>query len=136
MLPVDLVIVDDDQLTLDIITWNLRKEPVSFQLYATPSEALERLQVAMPMLLIVDNFMPVMDGVELLEALAPQRHAQQSAVYLCSAVRPPARVLDRLAPLGATALDKSVICNRQLLLTLISDTRNAAAPASVALPVE
>ena len=70
----DLVVVDDDSLTLEIVALNLRKTSVCHELFQDPEQAMQYLITTMPGILIVDFYMPTINGVEFLDALCEKRN--------------------------------------------------------------
>ena len=121
--PLDLVVVDDDSLTLEIVSWICRGTTTHFRLFVDPEAAMEYLSHGLPSTLIVDYYMPQQNGLEFLGQLGSHCDLDTSAVFLCSAVRPPEAQIDQLTALGASVLDKSVICDKQALFALL-DSRS------------
>ena len=117
--PLDLVVVDDDKLTLEIVSWICRDTRTHFRLFGDPETAMEFLKHSLPSTLIVDYYMPQQNGLEFLEQLGSCCDLGNSNVFLCSAVTPPQRQLDQLKVLGTNVLDKSVICDKQALHALL-----------------
>lgn len=117
--PLDLVVVDDDSLTLEIVSWICRGTTTRFRLFVDSDAAMEFLSHCLPSTLIVDYFMPEKNGLEFLEQLAGRCDLGTSAVYLCSAFTPTPEQADQLVALGTNILDKSVICDRHALLALL-----------------
>ena len=121
--PSDLVVVDDDSLTLEIVSWICRGTTTHVRLFVDPESAMEYLSHGLPSILIVDYYMPQQNGLEFLDQLGGRFDLGTSAVFLCSAVRPPEAQIDQLEALGASVLDKSVICDKQALFALL-DSRS------------
>ena len=117
--PLDIVFVDDDQLTLDNVAWNLRHTKTSHRLFTDPETAMTHLYESMPQILVVDYFMPTLNGIDFLSQLKASVSLNGCSVYLCSAVSPRPAELEQIKALGAGVLDKSEICDRSALLALI-----------------
>lgn len=120
---VDIVVVDDDSLTLEIISWILKGTQISYRLFVDPEVALEYLSRSTPSVLIVDYYMPAFNGIEFLQRLRDKSDHVPDSVFLCSAVRPPPQQLAQLDELGAEVLDKECICDRSALLGLVGSGR-------------
>jgi len=128
-----LVVVDDDSLTLEIVSWICRRANTRFKFFEDPKDALEHLSVDMPAILIVDYYMPRQNGLEFLQQVKDHCEIGTTDIYLCSAITPTQTQRDQLNKVGASFLDKSVICDKTALLSLISSiamvdrqlTRNA-----------
>lgn len=120
--PLDLVVVDDDSLTLEIVSWICRGTTTRFRLFEDSEAALEHLSDSMPATLIVDYYMPEQNGLEFLQQLDTRCELGTTDIYLCSAITPTQSQRDQLELLGTSILDKSVICDRQALLALIESS--------------
>ena len=127
----DLVVVDDDSLTLEIVALNLRKTSVCHELFQDPEQAMQYLIATTPGILIVDFYMPTINGVEFLDALCEQKELDDCRVYLCSAIPPQRKNLEKLRTLGATVLLKDQLFDKAGLLKII-DHSQAAAIGSIA----
>jgi CheY-like chemotaxis protein len=79
-----LVVVDDESLVTDSLTFLLQSE--GYTVYAAPNgkEALSLIARVRPALVVTDFMMPVMSGLELARAL--QESGATMPVILCSAV--------------------------------------------------
>lgn len=117
--PLDLVVVDDDKLTLEIVSWICRGTTTRFRLFVDPEVAMEHLSHSLPSILIVDYYMPEQNGLEFIENLSRHCDLGASKVFLCSAIRPPQMQIDQLEALGTSVLDKSVICDKKALHALL-----------------
>lgn len=115
----DLLVVDDNELTLEIIAWSLRDTGISYQLCEDAVEALDVLSKNMPRMLVVDYFMPVMDGLELLEQFIKLPQADACATFLCSSVKLTPEQLVFLGKAGAELISKDKLCNKASLLKLV-----------------
>lgn len=65
----NILIVDDDPDVIDIITVSLREKGFSLVSASNGVEALEKLKIFIPDLIILDIHMPKMDGYELIKSL-------------------------------------------------------------------
>ncbi len=117
--PLDLVVVDDDSLTLEIVSWICRGTSTRFRLFEDSEAALKHLSNSMPATLIVDYYMPELNGLEFLQQLDTRCDLGTTDIYICSAITPIQSQRDQLEALGTCILDKSVICDRRALLALI-----------------
>jgi len=115
----ELVLVDDDSLTLEIVTWNMRKAGCAAQLFSDPEKALLHLEQSVPQLLIVDYYMPRMTGIEFLERAGQVCPLKNSTIFLCSAVTQKELPSELVAILNVQQLDKNFVCDRDLLNTLL-----------------
>ena len=121
----DLVVVDDDSLTLEIVAWNLRKTSICHELYLDPEHAMQFLNTTTPGILIVDFYMPNTNGVEFLEALYKKKELDDCKVYLCSAIPPQEKHLEKLLNLGAALLSKDQLLDKAGLLKIIDHLQEA-----------
>ena len=116
---VDVVLVDDDRLTLDIVSWNLRHSPVSYKFFQHPEQAMGYLACTTPRILIVDFYMPLINGMEFLEELSNKRDLGSCMIYLCSAVATSPQYVEKLHDIGATVLEKDQLCDKTGILKLV-----------------
>jgi len=65
----NILVVDDDQDVIDIITLSLRDKGFSLVSASNGIEALEKLKIFIPNLIILDIHMPKMDGYEFIKRL-------------------------------------------------------------------
>lgn len=104
----NILVVDDDDGVRDSLAWLLEGEGFHVDVAANGLEALARLSRApLPNLALVDLRMPVMDGVELIEALRRDSRFQRLPVIAFSAastVAPPAGVPLLAKPIGIDRL--------------------------------
>ena len=115
----ELVLVDDDKLTVEIVSWIVRKTDFTSKLFTDTEVAMAYLKVNTPKLLVVDFYMPRMTGLEFLSELHTCRDLSQSAVFLCSAVPPPQSSSEKFAALNVDILEKQQICDKTLLGMLL-----------------
>ena len=115
----ELVLVDDDKLTVEIVSWIVKKTGFTSKLFTDTEVAMAYLKVNTPKLLVVDFYMPRMTGLEFLSELHTCTDLSQSAVFLCSAVPPPPSSSDRFAALSVDILEKQQICDKKLLGLLL-----------------
>lgn len=124
--PLDLVVVDDDSLTLEIVAWICRGTNTRVKLFDDPQDALEHLRVDVPAILIADYYMPRHNGLEFLQHVVEHCELCTTDIYLCSAITPTQIQRDQLKKLGASYLDKAVICDKTALLSLINSNAMVA----------
>ncbi len=120
-----VVIIDDDDLVLERVERTLRNTNWTVHCFSDVDDALSHFQQSgMPKVLIVDNLMPKLDGVDLLERLALGPVAEPLELYLWSSVRPPAKVLARVKQVGARILSKDILYDEAAFFDLL-DRRSA-----------
>ena len=114
---VDLVLVDDDEVTLELTKHVLREADCNVTCFVDERAALEHLRAHTPDVLIVDHRMPRMDGLEMLRTL---RGSLPRRVYLCSGATPPDDIVAGAVSCGAELLDKDVLGDRDRLVQLLT----------------
>lgn len=115
----DIVVVDDDALTLELIRRSLRGTDLKLRCFTDELSALSYLESHATRVLIVDQRMPRLDGLELLLRLANGAGAGAGRVYLCSAVQLPERIRAGARKLGARMLSKDVFRSKTAFLELL-----------------
>lgn len=113
------VLVDDDQLTLEIVSWNLRKTNYASYLFQSHEKALLHLQQGAPRLLIVDYYMPLMTGVEFLHKASDICQLQVSTILLCTALEKIPSFSEVQNTFNISRIDKEQVCDRKLLEDLL-----------------
>lgn len=128
---VDLVLIDDDKLTLEIVAWILRDTDFSHKLFIDHFIAAKCLEVVKPRMLIVDLFMPRINGIEFLQELEKSQNLMQTRLFLCSAIAPRSHEMKLMKKMGVEVLDKQKICNKVQLHNLLKmNLSNHIAPDS------
>ncbi len=115
----ELVMVDDDALTVEIVSWILSKGQHRSCLFTQADKALEYLKSQTPRLLIVDYYMPEMTGLEFISELHGSTDLSKTQVYLCSAVRPPNGTGELFEIMNVALLEKQHLCDRQKLTEML-----------------
>ncbi|MGQ7847800.1 response regulator [Granulosicoccus sp. 3-233] len=115
----ELVMVDDDALTVEIVSWIISKGHFQSRLFTQADEALAYLKTSTPRLLIVDYYMPEMTGLDFISELHDNSDLTQTQVYLCSAVRPPQGSGELFEAMNVDLLEKQHICDRLKLTELL-----------------
>lgn len=116
----DIVIVDDDLLTLEFAKRSLRNSEVRLRCFSDPESALSFLQRHTPRVLLVDNRMPRLDGLQLLQTLAEGSAAPMTNAFLCSGVALPDAVLAQAEALGVRSLLKDALRSKTDFLNLLT----------------
>ena len=115
----DIVVVDDDSLTLDLLKRRLRNSPVRLQCFTDGQEAVQYLSSHSSDLLLVDHRMPQQSGLDVLRELAGLTGFEFTRAYLCSAVELPAEILAEARALGVRTLSKELYRDTRGLLSLL-----------------
>jgi CheY-like chemotaxis protein len=84
-----LVVVDDESLVTDFLTFLLEGEGHTVHVANNGSQAFEIIGQAHPALVITDLMMPVMPGLELARLLRESPEFSQLPIILCSSVSDP-----------------------------------------------
>jgi len=116
----DIIVIDDDALTLELVKRALRTSNYNVLYFSNELEALSYLQSNKTRVLIVDHRMPRLDGLDLLKNLMDSGGIGADHIYLCSVIEPPKHVCDEARKLGATILSKNVFRDKKAFLRLIS----------------
>ena len=66
-----VLVAEDDRVTADILSFNLRRRGLNFEVCSDGQLAWERLQDVRPKLLMTDHQMPRMNGLDLIERIDP-----------------------------------------------------------------
>jgi CheY-like chemotaxis protein len=91
-----LVVVDDESLVTDFLTFLLEGEGYAVHYASNGKEALELIYRVRPALVVTDLMMPVMSGLELAATLRRSSDFGQLPIVLCSAVMDPVAPQERL----------------------------------------
>ena len=121
----DLVVVDDDSMVLEIVAMNLRKTSICNELFQDPEQAMQYLITTTPEILIVDFYMPTINGVEFLDALCKKKALDDCRVYLCSAIAPQKKYQEKLRNLSATVITKDQLLDWAVLLKIIDPSQES-----------
>ena len=76
-----ILIVDDDKDIQEILQFNIEKEGYTVDLASNGLEALEKMKVRTPDLVLLDVMMPMMDGIETCQAIKENAHYKD--VIIC-----------------------------------------------------
>lgn len=115
---IEVVAVDDDELSLELIRRYLRKTPHNVTTFLNAEIALEHLKIHSPSFLIVDQRMPKMDGLELLEFLRSAGRLTGVKTFLCSSTEIPEAVQNMAENLGVVSLIKDTLSHRDNFLAV------------------
>lgn len=116
----DIVIVDDDLLTLELVERKLRDTNFNFRCFSDELSALAYLQNHTTRVLLIDHRMPRLDGVDLLQRLNDGNCVPVTRVYLCSAAVLPADVCAKAQQFGARPLLKDIFRSKKEFLELLA----------------
>lgn len=83
----DILVVDDSPGIVDAVTQLLKEEGYQVRTAANGREALDRVRVHMPDVILLDLMMPIMDGWEFASQLKRMPGGQEPRILLLSAVR-------------------------------------------------
>lgn len=119
-MPIDgeLVVVDDDGLTLEVVRRTLRDTGVQVTCFRDEQTAMEYLRTHDAKVLLVDQRMPEINGVDLLQALTDEGVNLPVRLFLCSVADVPADDLVKARALGAEAINKSIYRDKAGMLAL------------------
>ena len=117
---VDVVLVDDDELTRELVVRRLRKTALRLQCFDSGESALQYFQNHTTDILLLDYRMPRQNGLEFLRELARMKYSPVDRTYLCSAAPLPAAIVAEARSLGASTLPKSVYRNADQLVEICS----------------
>lgn len=117
---VDLVLIDDDKLTIEIVSWILKDTEISNKLFTDSELARGYLNKHSASILVVDYYMPQINGFELISELLEHQALEHTSIFLCSAVTPYNESPVALERMGIQLLEKQAICDRETFLELIS----------------
>ena len=81
-----VLVAEDDRVTADILSFNLRRRGLNFEVCSDGQLAWERLQDVRPKLLMTDHQMPRMNGLDLIERIRDMEETPGALpIFLCSA---------------------------------------------------
>lgn len=112
----DVVAVDDDELSLELIRRHLRNTPHRLNAFSNTDRALEFLLENAPTVLLIDQRMPKIDGLDFLRSLSASGRLGGTKTFLCSAVALPESVRSEAMELGAIPMIKDTLSRRQSFL--------------------
>ena len=78
-----ILIVDDEKDILEILKFNIEKEGYTVDLASNGLEALEKMKVRTPDLVLLDVMMPMMDGIETCQAIKEHAHYMSHLPLRC-----------------------------------------------------
>ena len=110
-----VLVVDDDQRTRDMLRRTLQKAGCTVAEAANGSEAIEALERAKPALVLLDLMMPGMDGFEVLERLRGDETWREVPVIIVTAKDLTREDVDRLNGRVVKVLQKGAYQRRDLV---------------------
>lgn len=81
-----ILLVDDEQDILDILSFNLRKENYSVSTASNGNEAIEKAKEFIPDLIVLDRMMPFKNGVETCKELRQIKELKETAIIFLTAL--------------------------------------------------
>ncbi len=114
----EVVVVDDDGLTLEVVRRTLRGTGVQITCFRDEQIAMEYLRTHDAKVLLVDQRMPAINGVDLLQELANEGVKLPLRLFLCSVADLPADDLAKARALGAETINKSLYRDKEGMLAL------------------
>lgn len=85
MNPKKILLVDDEQDILEILTYNLEKEGYEIYTASNGEEAIEKAKEIAPDLILLDIMMPKKDGIETCQELRKIKNLQKTLIVFLSA---------------------------------------------------
>lgn len=122
-----LVVVDDESLVTDFLTFLLENEGYTVHAASNGKEALEVIARVRPALVITDLMMPVRSGLELAQAIRGSDESSRVPIILCSAA--PDAVTQEDRQLFSAMLRKPYPASRLLELVALHVNPAAGPPA-------
>ncbi len=116
----DIVVVDDDTLTLELVKRNLRNTDLRLKCFDDEIRGLSYLRNHTTRILIVDQRMPRLDGLDLLQQLIETTDVVPIQMYLCSIVPLSDDICARAQLFGARPLLKDTLRSKEALLALLT----------------
>lgn len=120
---VSIMIVDDDDITLECYARLLRGLDCSLSTFTNPLDSLTVLREKQPRLLFVDMNMPCMGGMELLTELFAFTKPENCHIYLCSSIMPPPDIRRRAMDMGVDVICKDMAMDKAWLQNVIQQCR-------------
>lgn len=121
---INIVVVDDDEITLECIKRFLRGANCKLHLFDKVTPAKNHLIAHQPDLLFVDLRMPTITGVEFLTDLTVQKVPLGVYTYLQSAAKPPDDIYEFAKNLNIKIILKDNFMNKQWLHEAIQSCRD------------
>jgi CheY-like chemotaxis protein len=81
-----ILVVDDEFSSIDVLALVLREEGYHVTVASNGRQALERLELAQPDLVVTDYMMPVMNGLQLARAIRDDRRFAHVPTLMISGV--------------------------------------------------
>lgn len=116
----DIVLVDDDELTLELVKRRLQKTAIRLKCFSDGEQAIEYLSDNASSVLLIDYRMPKLNGLEVLRKLALANRLLPARAYLCSAAELPSNIRDEALSIGARILSKDSYRKTDDLLNLLA----------------
>lgn len=122
----DFIIVDDDTLILELVRRKLKRSNVGLKCFTDPGPALDYLEDHVTRVLIVDQRMPRMDGLEMLARLKARPSANAGSIFICSAAALSPEDNAFASGVGAVELSKDALRSESRMLDLLNPRSQAA----------
>ncbi len=115
----ELVVVDDDELTLEAASRQFSEDSDRLRCFADERVAMDYLKGHEPRVVILDQRMPCVNGIDVLRELRRCGALASAKVYLASGVDPDANMLSAARSLDASWLPKDIFRDRGALHRLL-----------------
>lgn len=113
-----LVLVDDDAAVAALVRAALEGAGFDVETFTDPDEAIDHLRTACPDILIVDMRMPLMNGDEVLQALAHEGRLEGVRLFVTSEVHPPRSMWRAYEAFGTEFVAKDDLVDRARIVPL------------------
>lgn len=111
-----VVVVDDDELAIELVRRHLRKTPHELVSFLCEEAGLEYLLAEPPSVLLIDQRLPKMDGLDILHQLATADKLAGVKAFLCSAVELPEPDREAADALHVSLVTKDMFGSRERFL--------------------
>ncbi len=114
---IKILVVDDIQTNVALITAIIKKLNVQFETASNGKEALQKLETFSPHIVLLDLMMPDIDGLEMIKIIRKDHTKEQMAIIVTSALTDDATIA-QCKELGANEYITKPIMPNELLTTI------------------